>query len=236
MELPVGYREFVASFGAGAVCDFLVVNMPYQIRESHGRGDWDGERLAFIAQWYKEEKRECVLTPKDIEEAVVFARASAEKPIWIASRRLGPRLFEEVESDIVEVDEGFFGLVQLCASRQGHEFPYFEPHNGRRRMRVFAVRAGVERDGLVESMARRWGREGLRCSRTAIDELYPHYFVPPIEGHVELLLDASHNRLPNGSFYVRARYDIDSEQDVAVFAESLVPPGGSPGDYLGEAW
>jgi hypothetical protein len=236
MELPAGYREFVTSFGSGAVCDFLVVTMPNEIREPHGRGEGDAERLALVAECYREEKREGVLTPKDVEEAVVFARASAERPIWIASRGLGPRLFEEVDDEIVEVPEGFFGLVPLCTSRQGHEFPFFEPYNGRRRMRVFAVRAGVGRAGLVDSLARRWGREGLRCSRTAGDELYPHYFVPAIEGHVELLLDTSQNRLPAGSFYVRARYDSDSEPDVAAFAESLSLPGGSPGNYLGEAW
>jgi hypothetical protein len=236
MDLPVGYREFVTSFGRGTLCDFLVVNMPNEIRDPHRPGELDRERLAYVAKRYKEEKRECVLTPKDIEEAVVFARAAAESPIWIACRRLGPRLFEQVEDWVVEVPEGIVGLVGRCTSGQGHEFPFFEPRNGRRRMRIFAVRTGVGRDGLVDSMARRWGHEGLRCSRTASDELYPHYFVPAIEGQVELLLDARHNRLPADSFYVRARYDIDSDPDVAAFSESLLLPGGSPGGYVGEAW
>jgi hypothetical protein len=236
MDLPVGYREFVTSFGSGALCDFLVVNMPNEIRDPRGPGEREGERLAYVAERYREKKRECVLSPKDIEEAVVFARASAQSPIWIACRRLGPRLFELVDDYVYEVPEGIFGLVGLCTSRQGHEFPFFEPYNGRRRMRVFAVRTGVGRDGLVDSMSRHWGHEGLRCSRTASDELYPHYFVPKIEGHVEFLLDASHNRLPADSFYARARYDIESEPDVAAFTESLLLPGGSPGDYVGEAW
>jgi hypothetical protein len=103
-------------------------------------------------------------------------------------------------------------------------------------MRVLAVRPGVGRDGFLAAMARRWGRDSLRCSRPAPDELYPHYFVPAIEGHIELLLDARQNRLPPGCFHVRARYDIDSEPDVAAFVEPLLLPGGTPVDYLGEAW
>ena len=235
MELPLGYREFVTAFGPGALSDFLVVNMPSEIRNPESyRGKCDRERLALVAQWHREDKRDCVLTPDDIEEAAVFAYASAESPIWIASRRLGPRLFDQVDDDVVEIPEGFFGLVELCTSRQRHEFPFFEPRNGRRRMRVFAVRAGIGRDGFVDSMARRWGREGMRCSRTAGDELYPHYFVPAIEGHIELLL-AKHDRLHPDWFTVRARYDIDSEADLAAFVEPLLLPGGGPHDFIGES-
>ncbi len=112
----------------------------------------------------------------------------------------------------------------------------FEPRNGRRQMCIFAVRSGIGRDGFVTAMARRWGRDSLRCSRTAGDELYPHFFVPAIEGPIELLLDPDHGRLPPDCFLVRARYDVDGEPDVAAFVDAVVPPGGSPSDYLGEAW
>jgi hypothetical protein len=140
-----------------------------------------------------------------------------------------------VEGDVLEVPEGFFGLVEACTARQNHAIAFFEPRNGRRRMSVLTIRPGIVPGGFIESMARRWGREGLRCSRPSADETYPHYFVPAIEGHIELLLEKS-NRLPPGSFSVRARYDRDSETDFAAFAEPLLLPGGGPHDFTGEAW
>jgi hypothetical protein len=176
------------------------------------------------------------MAPEDVEQAIIFAYAAAEAPIWIASRRTGARLFEQVEGDLFEIRDGVFGLVEHCTASQQHEFPFFEPMNGRRRMCQFYVRPGVGRVGFVESMAQRWGRESLRCSRSARDELFPHYFVPAIEGHIELYLDPQYNRLPGDSFFVRARYDIDSEAELAAFAEPLLLPGGGPHDYVGDSW
>src|SRR5262249_11795351 len=159
---------------------------------------------------YRKDKRACILAPDDMEQAIVFAYAAAEAPIWVASRGTEPTLFEVVESDAFEIPRGFFGLVESGTSKQGHSFPYFEPRNGRRRMRVLAVRPGTGPKGFVEAIGRRWGRDSLLCSTPSADELYPHYFVPAIEGHVELLLKQS-SGLPPDSFDVSARYDIDSE-------------------------
>ena len=41
---------------------------------------------------------------------------------------------------------------------------------------------------------------------------------------------------PADGFFVRARYDIDSETDLAAFAEPLLLPGGGPHDFIGESW
>ena len=128
MELPAGYSEFVTRFGPGALSDFLVVNIPSEIKIPLSHiASTDREHLAQVAQGYKDDERECALTPGEIEQAIVFARAAAESPIWIASRRHGPRLFEEFQGEVFEISDGFFGLVELCTSRQGHEFPFFEP-------------------------------------------------------------------------------------------------------------
>jgi hypothetical protein len=128
----------------------------------------------------------------------------------------------------------FFGLVERCTAGQQHEFPFFEPRNGRRRMRQLYVRPGVGRAGFVEAMARRWGPDTLRCSRSTQGELYPHYFEAAIEGHIELHLDPQYPRLPGDSFFVRACYDIDSEAELAAFVEPLLLPGGGPHEFMGE--
>ena len=83
-------------------------------------------------------------------------------------------------------------------------------------------------------MARRWGRDSLRCSRSSDEELYPHYFVTAIEGDIELHLDPHDNRLSENSFFVRACYDIDIEADLAAFVEPLLLPGGGPHERTGE--
>jgi hypothetical protein len=235
MELPLGYREFITSFGPGTVSDILCVNTPREITGPSRQREDNRYRLAVVAQWRREQTEECALTPDDIEQAIVFAWAAAETPIWIASRRIGPRLFEQGDDYVAEVPQGFFGLVELCTDRQNHTFPFFEPRNGRRRMRVFAVRPAIGRDEFVAAMAGCWGRDSLRCSRPAREELHPHYFVPAIEGHVELLLAPS-SLLPSGGFFVRARYDIDSEAEVTEFAASTSLPGGTSSNYLGDAW
>src|SRR5262249_57339371 len=113
MELPLGYRELVTTFGPGTLSDFLVVNMPSEIRSLPGYIDpVERERLACVAQAYQEHKRARALTPDEIERAIVLAYAAAEAPIWIASRRTGSRLFEQVEGDLFEVAQGCFGLVE----------------------------------------------------------------------------------------------------------------------------
>jgi hypothetical protein len=237
MELPLGYREYVTAFGRGTLSDFLVVSMPSEIRNPPSRIETgDRETLACVAQASRADERECVLTPDEIERAIVFARAAGETPIWIASRRLGSRLLELVEGDIFEIRDGFYGLVDRCTVGQSHGFPFFEPRNGRRRMRQLYVRSGVGHDGFVDCMAHRWGHESLRCSRNSPGELYPHYFAAAIEGHLELHLDPQRNRLPHGSFFVRARYDIDSEAEWASFVEPLLLPGGGPHEFIGESW
>jgi hypothetical protein len=237
MELPLGYREYVTAFGPGTMSDFLVAKMPSKISSPDSREQKrNREILALVAQSYRERDCECGLEPEDIEQAIVFAYASAEAPIWIATRRLGTRLFEQVEGDVFEIRDGFYGLVEKCTAGQQHDFPFFEPRNERRRMRQLCVRPGVGRSGFVEAMARRWGRAHLRCSRSSKDELYPHYFVAAIEGHIELHLDPQYNRLPGDSFFVRARYDIESEADLATFVEPLLLPGGGPHDSIGPSW
>lgn len=225
MNLPLGYHDFVTTLGPGELCDFLLVNMPDEIRNpsphSHGRAvlDW-------FAQLLREENRSDILTPEDVEKGVVFAY-SAERPLFIASRRLGPRLFELCDDWIVEIAQGFFGLVDLCASWTRHDFPFFEPHNGRRKTRGFDIRAGIGRHGFLDAVTRRWGNEGLRRSRQAADEEYPNLFVPAIGGRFELFLDPKYNRLPPDCFFVRAKYDTDHEADVAAFVESVLLPGGT---------
>lgn len=237
MDLPLGYREYVTAFGPGTMSDFLVVNMPDKIRNPDSRVEKrNRENLAYVAQSYRERDCECGLEPEDIEKAIVFAYASAEAPIWIASRRLGTRLFGQVEGDVFEIHDGFYGLVEKCTAGQQHQFPFFEPSNERRRMRQLYVRPGVGRGGFVEAMARQWGRAHVRCSRTNSDELYPHYFVAAIGGHIELHLDPQYNRLRGDSFFVRARYDIESEADLAAFVEPLLLPGGGPYEFLGPSW
>ncbi|MCE9531278.1 MAG: SMI1/KNR4 family protein [Planctomycetes bacterium] len=230
MDLPVGYREFVTAFGPGTLSDFLIAYMPSEISSTPEELD----RLSQVADDHREGIRESALLPEDIEQAVVFAHAAAEAPIWIASQRLGPRLFEEVEGYVYEIQDGFFGLVGICTASGQHEFPFFEPRNGRRRERVLAVRPGIGHKGFVDLMAERWGRESLRCSRSSIDELgCPHYFESGIEGHIELLL-AKADDLPPDCFYARVRYDIGSERDFSAFVEPLLLPGGGQHDFIGE--
>jgi hypothetical protein len=239
MELPTGYREYVTSFGRGRLSYFLLVNTPNEIRNPPSYiGESDRKWLAQLAQWNKQDNRESIMTPEDIERAVVFARADSERPMWIATARLGPRLFEQVDGDIFEIRDGFFGLVERCTSGQHHEFPFFEPFNGRRRMRQFYVGPGIGRKGFVEAMGRRWGRENLLCSRNS-EHPYPIYFMSAIEGQFDLHLDPNdpdYNRLPGDSFFVRARYDLDSEADLTAFAEPLLLPGGGPHEFIGESW
>jgi hypothetical protein len=42
----------------------------------------------------------------------------------------------------------------------------------------------------------------------------------------EYRLDNYYTRLPAECFFVRAKYDTDSEADVAAFVESVLLPGG----------
>jgi hypothetical protein len=235
MELPIGYREYVTSLGLGTMCTFLVVKMPSQIRNPERQDEeFYREVFAQAGQFVSKPDNVAGLDSTDLERATVFAYASAEAPIWFATRTHGTRLFELVEGDTFEIENGFFGLVERCAAGQQHEFPLFEPKNGRRRMRQLYVRPGVGRTGFVESMARRWGRDNLRCSRSSKEEYYPDYFVPAIEGHIELHLDPQSNRLPGDSFFVRVCYDIDSEADLAAFVEPLLLPGGGPHEFMRE--
>jgi hypothetical protein len=237
MELPLGYREYVTAFGPGTMCDFLVVKMPNDIRNPDSQKvDYDRVLLDYAAECLSQQKDQFGLTPADIQHATIFAYASSERPFWFATRTQGMRLFEHVEGDSFEIPNGFYGLVEHCTTGQHHTFPFFEPRNGRRRMRTFAVRPGIGGGGFVDAMAQHWGRESLRCSRNSIDELYPHYFVPAIEGHIELHLDPNYSRLPSGCFFVRARYDIASEAVLTAFVEALLLPGGGPYDYIGESW
>jgi hypothetical protein len=187
MELPMGYREYVTSFGPGTMCTFLVVKMPSQIRNPERRDEeFYRDVFAFAGEYASDPGNVAGLDSTEFEHATVLAYANAEAPIWFATRTRGARLFEHVEGGTFEIENGFFGLVERCAAGQRHEFPFFEPKNGGRRMRQLYVRPGVGRTGFVEAMARRWGSDNLRCSRTSKEEYYPHYFVPAIEGHIVL--------------------------------------------------
>jgi hypothetical protein len=235
MELPLGYREYVTELGPGALCDFLVVKMPSEIRNPESREEkFNRELLAFAAACVTRQNGPSGLTPTDIEQGTIFAYASAERPIWFATRTQGARLFEHVDGDSFEIPNGLYGLVKRRAAGH-HAFPFFEPRNGRRRMRQLYVRPGVGGDGFVEAMAKRWGRQSLRRSSASQDELWPVYCVAPIEGYIELHLDPQYNRLPGDSFFVRARYDIDSEAEFAEFVEPLLLPGGGPHEFIGDS-
>jgi len=248
MELPLGYREFVTTFGRGELCEVLHVYMPSEIRTSSGSNDSERERawlayktseretLARLADDYRDRDIDSPLTPDDLEEAVVFA--SMERPMYAAARRCGQRLFEIVDGDVWEIGDGLHGLVELCTSRQQQDFPFFEPANGRRKMRGFFVRSSIGPEGFIDALVRRWGVRDIRRSRTAVDETNPHFFVPAIEGHLDLLLNQTTGLprgLPRGCFFARVKYDIDSEADVAAFAEPLLLPGGTSWGYNGMA-
>lgn len=234
MQLPPGYREYATSLGRGTMCTFLVVRMPGQIRNPDSQEErFCREVLAYAGQDADEPGNVAGLETTEFEQATVLAYASAEAPIWFATPTRGTSLFENVAGETMEIEDGFFGLVKRCAAGQHHAFPFFEPNNGRRRMRQFCVRSGVGRTGFVEAMGQRWGQDTVRCSRITDAELYPHYFVPAIEGHIELHLDPQYNRLPGDSFFVRVCYDIDSEADLAAFAEPLLLPGGGPHERTG---
>lgn len=236
MELPIGYREYIASFGPGTLCTFLVVKTPSQIRNPDTQDEkYYREVFGLAGQYASESGNVAGLDSTEFESATVFAYASAEAPIWFATRTQGARLFEYVEGDTFEIANGFFGIVERCTAGQQHEFPFFEPCNGRRRMRQLYVRSGVGRTGFVEALVGRWGRDSLRCSRSSKEELYPVYFVAAIEAYIELHLDPQYNRLPGDSFFVRVCYDIDSEDDLAAFVEPLLLPGGGPHEFMGES-
>ncbi|MFO0964071.1 MAG: hypothetical protein U0793_00605 [Gemmataceae bacterium] len=235
MELPIGYREYATSFGPGTMCTFLVVYMPSQIAKPDKRDEMHyRDVLAVAARYASDPGNVAGLDSTDFARAKVLAYASAERPLWLATPTQGSRLFEHADGDTFEIENGFFGLVERCADGQGHEFAFFEPNNGRRRMRQLYVRPGVDRAGFVEAMARRWGSNTLRCSRPSKEELYPHYFVHAIEAHIELHLDPQYPKLPSGSFFVRASYDADSEADFAAFVEPLLLPGGGPHECAGD--
>jgi len=235
MTLPIGYSEYVTSLGLGTMCTFLVVRMPNDIRiPARKDEEYYREVFAVAGKYASDSGNVAGLDSTEFERATVFAYAASEAPIWFATPTRGPRLFEHVEGDTYEIENGFFGLVGRVADGQHHDFPFFEPKNGRRRMRQLYIRPGVGRTGFVDAMAGRWGRDGVRCSRSAKEELYPYYFVQAIETHIELHLDPQYNRLPGDSFFVRACYDIDSEADFASFVEPLLLPGGGPHEFTGE--
>src|SRR5262245_14417510 len=114
MELPIGYREYAASLGLGTMCTFLIVKMPKQILNSAGPCD---EGLTFAVEDPLESEQNpnswwrnvAGLGSADFQRAMVFAYAAAEAPIWFATPSQGPRLFEYVEGDTCEIENGFFG-------------------------------------------------------------------------------------------------------------------------------
>jgi hypothetical protein len=224
MQLPVGYVEYVTTLGPGELCDFLHVKMPKEINGAPYNRKMLLELAAHFRQgaWHSD-----LLSVEDLEEAFVFA-SSAERPLYLACRRLGPLLFELCDDWTQAMPNGFFGLVDQVTVSMRHDFPFFEPWNGRRKMRGFAVRAGFGLDGFLDAVAGRWGREGLQVSRRTGDEAsYPHLFIPAIEGQFGLYLDTAYTRLPAGCFFVRATYDIASEREVAAFVASVFLPGGT---------
>ncbi|HQR09005.1 MAG TPA: hypothetical protein PLN21_19440 [Gemmatales bacterium] len=173
------------------------------------------------------------LNAAEYDCAKVFAYASAEAPIWFSTPTQGVRLFEYAEGRTCEIENGFIGLVERCTVGQEHDFPFFEPNNGRRRMRQLYIRPGVGRTGFADALARRWGRDTVRCSRNSPDDLHPTYFVSAIEAYIELSLGPKQG-IPSDSFFVRASYDVDSEVDFSAFVEPLLLPGGGPYESLGE--
>jgi hypothetical protein len=80
MELPLGYREFVTTFGRGELCEVLHVYMPSEI-ESSGYNDSERESLALLAfknsqrktlallaDHYRARGKDSPLTPDDLEQ------------------------------------------------------------------------------------------------------------------------------------------------------------------------
>jgi hypothetical protein len=214
-ELPAGYREYVTTLGRGELCDFLHVRMPEEVREP-------GSRLAEYLSGFWQPG---LLTRQDWDEAIVFA-TSAERPLYIACRRLAGQLIEMYDDWVQAVPGGFFGLVERIAAQMRHDFPFFDPWSEHRKVRGFDVLPVLRRDGFHKTLVRRWGREGVRRSRTAADETHPNLFVPAIGGRFELFLDDTPARLPPGSLFVRARYDDDSEVEMAAMVDALGLPGG----------
>lgn len=235
MEPPLGYREYVASLGLGTMCTDLIVRMPDEIR-TPSREDDDLYWGVFEGACERVSTPDNIagLDSSDFKEAIVFAYTDAEAPIYFATRARGSRLFEHAEGLTFEIENGFFGLVERHIAERELTFPFFEPKNGRRRMRQLSIRSEIGRTGFVEALARRWGRESIRCPCISSDDLYPDYFVSTIEGYFELHLDLRNTRLPGNSFFVRASYDIDSEADFADFVQPLLLPGGGPYDCSGE--
>ena len=228
MELPVGYQDYITTFGAGTLSYILMVRTPDEIRNPTDRDrTFYREMIAYAAKECASNTDQIDLSPSDIERGTFFARESAEAGLWFAVPSQGTRLFEFISGDIFEIENGFYGLVDRETEGQQHEFPFFEPRNGRRRMRQLYVRPGIGRNGLVQAMVKRWGQDSVRCSRTGEDELDPHYFVSPIEAHLDVQLEQS-SQLPQGAFFVRAHYSIDSEADFANWVEPLLLPGGGP--------
>lgn len=223
-RLPVGYREYMATFGNGTLCGLVRVRTPAHIRK---RIESDqGSREAFAdsvgCDWYKPGP----LRPEDVLQAVIFA-TSLEGDIYFCCPRFGADLFEIPRqwNQVTRFKDGLYGLVKFTAKRTKYDSPFFEPADEKRRRRCgFEVRDDLPPDRLIDEIQTRWGSTEIRRFRPGQD--YEHIFIRAIGGLMVLSTERKHIQNPAGSCFVNLQYENTSAAAVRSFVKAVQLKGG----------
>ncbi|MBB3210724.1 hypothetical protein FHS27_006572 [Rhodopirellula rubra] len=171
ITLPVGYSQYVTQLGCGELCDLLRVHSPDGVRHGireQGRLREESWIPGLRDGWWDP----CKLTIEDLSDAVEFA-SSAEGDSFICCPRFAGTLFELPRhcSSILEYNNGFIEVADLCAKRMEHDFPFMDTGGPRRRHRGFDVSDRISVDRFEKLLIERWGADGHSRSRDDWSEL-----------------------------------------------------------------
>jgi hypothetical protein len=226
-ELPLGYREYLTTFGWGRMCEWLWVDKPEHVRDNLPE-EMPLRRRLWVEQWYTNELpwlNPGPLSANDLAEAVRFG-SSQEGDYFVSCPRHGNAIFmiPRHGSEIRLVEHGFFGVPELSHQVMSHDFPFFETWDRFNRWnREFDVSPDRGLIGLIATTKSHWGAEEFKQSRASLED-HPHLFVRSIGGHFTLYPEFKPNGLLK-SLRVGIWYDQEAEPDVATFVEAVAVPG-----------
>jgi hypothetical protein len=213
LELPVGYAEFVRRFGAGTVCDYLVVRAPEEARA--WRADYaEGLLCEDLYEGNREEWSSLGVTFEQFRRGLSVLDTD-QRPYYLSFPGHGPAVFED-SGGIRAFPGGLPEVIRMVVETFGVDFPYFEPTRAGRSFASHHFRPGVEFDAFLSAVEARWGA-GVRRLRSRDDDYAVTLFARPVQAKFVCYRESGEAQDLPFSFQVNAFWDEEHTTEVNDF-------------------
>jgi hypothetical protein len=216
VELPRGYRDFLARFGPGVVCGYLSVRHPDEARA------WRREYAEHIlcADLFDGNGWVAHGVTFDQFRRGVSVLDTDQSAYYLSVPGHGPTVFEVERGGVTAHPGGLPDVIRAVVATFGVEFPYFESARAGRRFTSYRIRPEVGFDDFLAVVTARWGA-GVRRLGSKEDDYAVTLFARPVQAMFICYRESGASQPRPFSFQVNTVYDEEEAGEVGEFMQSF---------------